>query len=393
MPRISVIVPTFNRSHLVSQAIASVLSQTFEDIQLVVVDDGSSDNTEAVLRLIADTRLHYLRQMNLGVSAARNVGIQIADGDLIAFLDSDDVCMPDRFLHEIAVLQDEPDTGLVYGWYLVDGGDENPRRLIKSRSQTVQLSDLLLGPVFHWSTTLIRRSWLEMAGGFDERLRVGGDWDLSIRLHLAGCSMMCAPKPLSIIRHQRASLTRDFASHQASKFMILDKSFRDPRMPPSLLAIKQLAKASHLIRVAGSAYLSREPDTGKAILDEAIALEPRLTDRDLGFMSTRLVDYLHGLSTVDPKETLKAVSTHLPGSKAFRRIFRWKLWGRFHLVRTFHEFELGDLDQVRSHAIRAVAYSPSCLGNPGFRSILVRSFVGDRLFHRLRRIKRALSSR
>src|SRR6266540_1479939 len=91
MPSVSVVIPTYNRASLLREAIDSVLNQTFNDLELIIVDDGSTDNTEEVVHSFTDHRLMYLKQQNEGASSARNAGIQAATGEFIAFLDSDDL--------------------------------------------------------------------------------------------------------------------------------------------------------------------------------------------------------------------------------------------------------------------------------------------------------------
>lgn len=124
MPRVSVIIPTYNRAHLVREAIENVLDQTFADLELIVVDDGSMDNTDGVARSFADPRLKYLKQSNKGAAAARNTGPDACTGELVAFLDSDDLFLPETLELQIAGVDDDAEAGLVYGRYYSAKGTE-----------------------------------------------------------------------------------------------------------------------------------------------------------------------------------------------------------------------------------------------------------------------------
>ena len=182
-PTVSVIIPTYNRAHLVGRAIRSVLNQTYQDFELIVVDDGSTDNTEEVVKGFNDDRIRYIcHDENKGGSAARNTGIKIALGEYIAFLDSDDEWLPEKLRRQIGTLQklSKEWAGVCTGFWLIDGGSvikytpPLPRNLF-----TELLSRCFL---YSGSTLLIRKVLLDEIGGFDEALPRHQDWDLLLRI-------------------------------------------------------------------------------------------------------------------------------------------------------------------------------------------------------------------
>ena len=220
---VSVVIPTHNRAGIVGRAIESALAQTYSDLQVIVADDGSSDNTRAVAEAYGP-RVTYLHQLNAGVSAARNFGMRHARGEFIAFLDSDDSWSPWKIEAQVSALMRHEEAGLVWtDMSAVDEADRlidtrhlrvmysayetvdiesrlaevdtlarlNPRVPPELSSASVREGDLsggiLLGNLIHTSTVLFRRSWCEQTGGFDESFaRAGEDYEFYIRLCSAG---------------------------------------------------------------------------------------------------------------------------------------------------------------------------------------------------------------
>jgi glycosyltransferase involved in cell wall biosynthesis len=184
-PRVSVILPTRNRATTLPQAVGSVLSQTFQDLELIVVDDASSDATESAIKAIADPRIAYVRlPEHRGAAVARNTGIRQARGELIAFQDSDDEWSPTKLEHQIDLLTREGSTlGAVGGRYAIDG-DSTMDQISAPRLETADEyeSELLEGSCLITPLWLIRRSLLIELGLFDERMPCLEDWDLMLRL-------------------------------------------------------------------------------------------------------------------------------------------------------------------------------------------------------------------
>jgi glycosyltransferase involved in cell wall biosynthesis len=222
-PLVSIIVPTFNRAVLLRAALASLLCQSWTNFEVVVVDDGSTDNTAAVLAEAAekDKRVRYFRQKNRGVSSARNTGLLKARGDLIAFLDSDDLWYAWKLEAQVAVLAALKDVGMVWTDMNAIGPDgtflqHNYLRVMYSAydrlaetklfEHTSQLGELagevvhddarvswgniysmmLFGNLVHTPTVVLRRERAEEVGPFDETLRFAGE---DYKYHLATCRL------------------------------------------------------------------------------------------------------------------------------------------------------------------------------------------------------------
>ena len=187
-PTVSVVIPTYNRAHLLGRAIQSVLDQTYQDFELIVVDDGSTDNTEGIVNGFGDHRIRYIRHKeNRGAAAARNTGIEAARGEYIAFQDSDDEWLPDKLEKQIRVFENAPqDVGVVYTdmQRINERGEvtywHSPRvtngRLINPETLDYQVMGLGI------QSTLIRKKCFDVVGLFDEKFPRFIDLDLFIRL-------------------------------------------------------------------------------------------------------------------------------------------------------------------------------------------------------------------
>ena len=200
-PRVSVVIPAYRRADVVGRAVDSVLAQTMDDLEVLVVDDGSADGTEAVVTGYDDPRVRSLaHERNRGVSAARNTGVAAARGDYVAFLDSDDEWLPRKLDRQLALL-DARGEGWVGAYCDVATADLSvlgrvgavlSERVVRSRVPREggrELADALLSmQVFlsPGSTLLVERAAVEATGGFDEGLSIYEDWDLVLRVLAAG---------------------------------------------------------------------------------------------------------------------------------------------------------------------------------------------------------------
>lgn len=207
-PRVSIIITTYNRAGLLVEAIESVLAQTYGDYELIVADDGSTDDTAQRLEAFED-RLHYLRLAHSGrPEVARNQAIARARGDFIAFLDDDDLWQEEKLARQVAAL-DASKAGFTFsdGRFLYDDGTVSSPLLLPYQKQSDAVFDnLLLGCFVHPSSVMIRRTLLNQLGLFDERFFSQGDYDLWLRAaHAAGA--VCVPEPLLLIRRYTAGLS------------------------------------------------------------------------------------------------------------------------------------------------------------------------------------------
>lgn len=201
-PRVSVIIATYNRAGTVVEAIDSVLRQSFCDLEIIVADDGSSDDTAERIAAI-EGPIRYLCLPHSGwIGRVRNHGLRHARGELIAFLDDDDCWEPEKLARQVALLDADPAVGLVYTGFSILGEDGSVHVPDLAPWQTASgplFDRLLRGCFIHPSTVLVPRALLERAGGFDERRTPCEDYDLLLRLAPLTRGA-CIPEPLAQLR-------------------------------------------------------------------------------------------------------------------------------------------------------------------------------------------------
>lgn len=232
MKEISVVIPTYNYGRFIREAIDSVLAQTYAPLEILVVDDGSTDDTEQIVRAYGD-RVRYIRQQNAGVGAARNTGIASARGEYVAFLDSDDVWLPEKLAKEIARFETDPELGLVYG---------GAERFDESGTLSVALDGIegWIAPellrlersvISSGSGTLLPKRVAEEVGGFDANLQPSEDWDFCYRVALRH-RVGFVPEVLVRYRQHGGGLHLNVARMERGMMLALEKAFasRDPRV-------------------------------------------------------------------------------------------------------------------------------------------------------------------
>lgn len=230
-PAITVLMPAYNAAAFIAEAIGSVLAQTFTDFELLVIDDGSTDDTAAVVAGIGDPRIRMHRQPNGGVAAALNRGLEVARAPLIARFDADDLCHPKRLERQYAAMQ--ADTTLVIVGSAVDYVDAEKNPLFTWQPPAYSHAQLLAGvrrhcPFIH-SSVLYRRDVVRAAGGYSEGAHTFEDHLLWTRLLLIGKGAN-TDQPLVQVRFNPASVTIDERWRPAEFRRIKDAALRTGRI-------------------------------------------------------------------------------------------------------------------------------------------------------------------
>jgi glycosyltransferase involved in cell wall biosynthesis len=186
-PEVSVVIATYNMGQHVRQAVLSVLAQSDQNLEVVVVDDGSTDNTREVLREFAeDSRVRILLQENQGQPKAKNAGWRKGRGRFIGFCDADDYWLPNKLALQLPLLRRDPKVGVVYSRAatLAADGTLLPPRKRMSHARSDVLERMFISNLVPFGTAVVRRECLEQVGGFNESIPMGIDWDLWLRIAL-----------------------------------------------------------------------------------------------------------------------------------------------------------------------------------------------------------------
>ena len=254
-PAISVIIPAYNAAPFLRQAIDSVLSQTRPGIEIIVVDDGSTDATPEILACYGNL-IQTIRQANQGLSAARNTGIAAASGAWFTFLDADDLWLP-GFARTMldAVHSHGTNIGvLACSWQYIDTASNVIGVRAVPTCEEVTLAQLLVGNRFPPMAAIVRRDWVQKVGGFDPEINGVQDWDFWLRLARAGCPIRWISDVLVSYRQVPGSMSRHVEMMRDNGFKVLDKVFESPTPPLDLVSQRELAYG--LVKVwAGANFL------------------------------------------------------------------------------------------------------------------------------------------
>jgi glycosyltransferase involved in cell wall biosynthesis len=259
VPTVSVIMPAYNQRRYVGQAIDSVLSQTFADCEIIVINDGSTDETAQVLAGYGD-RIRVVTQANSGPAAARNSGLLIAKGEMIAFLDGDDLWYPEMLASTVSHLQRNSDADLVSGaWDYIDSsgqtieGATKPSRF-QARIQADFLKEIALGNLFPVHALLVRRKCFDCCGLFDTSLEAMEDWDLWLRMAVHGHRADLIDIPVARYRRHSGCRSLEPKRSETGFHQVLAKLFSDERVATHLADLRTHAYVAEWLFLAEHCY-------------------------------------------------------------------------------------------------------------------------------------------
>ncbi len=243
MPVISVIIPVYNGEKTIRETVTSVLNQTFSDLELIIINDGSTDSTLDLVNSINDPRLKIFSYAKTNQSASRNRGISHARGEYIAFIDADDLWTPDKIEAQYQALQDNPESAVAYSW--TDCIDESSQFLRPGSHVTINGNVypylLVVNFLENGSNPLIRRQALEAVGQFDSSLLSAEDWDTWLRL-AKDYQFITVPKSQILYRQSSQSASTNVLQLEADSKKEIEQSFSQE--PDSLKPLKKRSLAN-----------------------------------------------------------------------------------------------------------------------------------------------------
>ncbi|HUC01313.1 MAG TPA: glycosyltransferase [Candidatus Paceibacterota bacterium] len=271
--KVSGIITTFNRKGFAEKALQSVLAQTYKDFELIVLDNSSTDGTEEMVKGYSDPRIVYVKHPQLGIAAARNLGVKTAKGEFVGFLDDDDEWLPKKLELQMALFErSSKDVALVYGGFnrVRDGKiyeTFTPRLRGKVFEDYFCKSDPLTGSA---SNPLIRRSAFDVSGLYDERLKTSEDWEFYLRL-ARDFEFDFVPEPILNIRSHAGPRLGDKLEEAAGVELMVCEEFKD------FLASHPVCHSYYLQKIGGKYCRVGKPDEGRKYLKEAIGVSPSNT--------------------------------------------------------------------------------------------------------------------
>lgn len=258
MPKsVSVVIPTYNYGRFIKDAISSVLDQTRSASEIVVVDDGSTDETAAVVAAFGKA-VRYIRQDNAGVCAARNRGVSESTGELIAFLDADDTIEPSNLEKQVARFESDDEIGLVH-CAMREFADETGETIrVHMKGGEAHVADNLLlwdGPlIVAPGAVIVSRKAFDRVGGFDTRMKVSEDWDFCYRVARL-FKVGFVAEPLLNYRSHNASAHHNLENMERGMLMFYEKAFATD--DPEILKLRRRAYGNYHRIMAGSYLHSR----------------------------------------------------------------------------------------------------------------------------------------
>jgi len=254
---VSVVIPSYNSMSFLPETLNSVLNQTFTDFEVLIINDGSTDNIVDWVAEIKDPRVRLISQANQGLSQARNAGILNSRGLYIAFLDADDLWEPTKLEKQVAAFKDNPYLGLVHTYVSMVDANNNYLYIIGSRHEKGNILRRVIeqNPVISGSSSMVHRDCFEKVGLFDKDLKSAEDWHMWSRIAVS-YPMMVIEEPLVRYRQHPTSMSKDWQRMSRELNSAIEKIFE--YVPGDLVWIKSqtLARAhlqlAQISRTAGN---------------------------------------------------------------------------------------------------------------------------------------------
>jgi GT2 family glycosyltransferase len=393
-PQVSVIVPVFNGSRFILNLIDTVRAQTLTDWELIIVDDGSTDDLNAQLaQAPLDARRHLVRQSNFGLSRARNRGLAQAQSDLVAFLDVDDAWQPTYLATLCAALNQAPRAVAAFcGWQYMDAaGQPMPQTVLLSELEAGRLPDDLA-----WRNSLVpsglvaRRQAVLQTGGFDESMHNLGDWDLWLRL-IVGGPFVAVPQALTWYRAHPHSMTENVLDMERGRLKLHAKHLGALDEPVAQWpADRRRAVGFTYFTSALGFFWQNEMASGRERIGRALDCWPGLLDLDEFYYELGCASQPRGLRGASQGLNLKEGEALIRGllfdpAASVTHPAASTHWGQACLVLARLARDIRQWPACRQYALRAMVQAPVGRDRLEAARLLARSLAPAALLAGLRR--------
>jgi hypothetical protein len=342
-PLVSVVIPAYNQWEFLADAIDSVLRQTYQNFEIMVVNDASTDDTDEVIKHFIDPRITYIvHEKNLRLPETRNTGMCASQGEIIALLDADDLFHPEKLQTHVDFLNEHPDVGVTYNSRFELNHSSNTIRELWRPPMSVGLMELMLGFPFSPSDMVVRREWAFQVGLFNPEMGTAEDTDFPCRLALAGCKFAGIDRALNYRRYHSGKARKNLPGRIYDVAQAQEAIFTDPRCTVEVKTMGRKALKHHLMVIVSLALIQEETQLAQEYSRELVQLDPSVLEGT----PCELVDFLLSESiadeSVDHVVLLKKIFSQLPQELtwlasqydwAVVRGFLWKgiravIWGR-----------------------------------------------------------------
>jgi len=308
-PTVSVIIPTYKGADVITDAVQSILDQTYPHFEIIIVDDASPDHTADVVKKIRDPRIKYLiQEKNQGPRFARKAGIHASSGEIIAFLDQDDLYHPEKLQTHVDFLKKHPDVGMSYNarFSIIDSLETI--RDIWHPPQQLGFSDAVLGFPLAPSDLVFRREWgirtEYMEGGWGNS---GGEIVLLGRLIFDGCKTGYVDRALNYRRFQSGRIFGNISGNCQSELKCLEIIFSDPRCPGEAINLRTIASIQIYIYWGSRAFIQGQTELGREYYLKAFQLNPAIMQGDPSPLINYLLDFVIEDEGQDHVDLLKRI--------------------------------------------------------------------------------------
>jgi hypothetical protein len=401
-PAVSIIIPAYNQAQYLGQALRSVLAQTWIDWEAIVVDDGSTDNTRDIAANASDSRICYIYQANQGLAGARNTGVRAAQGEYLAFLDSDDEFEPEFLQVCVEALQADRALAAVYtATHFIDqSGQVLPHADTHALSGAAFQQQLRRGGFFSTGAVVARAGCVREAGLFDTGLQGQGteDWDLWLRI-VRRHPMRGLPQPLGRYRIYPGSMSTNAPRMLANRLAVIAKHVGEPHGDPAAWPLDKREMVGYTYRASAFEHLQQhQTEAGWSLLNQAMTVWPPLLEELDTFYELACGDQIKGLrgnaALLDIEgngRTLLAWLDNLFSHTPVLHPQRRTAYGNAYVALAMLSDQAGRWGLARQYLWRALRSNPRLIGSRSFVRRLFKLLAGQRVLRLMRSRTRGIN--
>jgi len=313
-PLVSVIIPTYGGASFLGEAIRSVLDQTYSNLELIIVDDKSPDNTEEVVKQFNDPRIKYIRhEINQGAATARGTGRRASSGEIIAFLDQDDFFHPEKLEVHVEFMEKHLDIGFTYNPYFELIHSSKAIRTVSMPPKNMGLAELTLAFYLPPSSWVVRREWAFQPEIWDSNASLRGrEIVVCGRLFMSGCKFARVDRVLHYRGYHSRRKVNELEKNCEDELACQEIIFSDPRCPISVSDLRPIAKTIISVMWADVAFTQSETELGRKFLRESAQVNPSFFWGEPSLFISFLMGYCIDDESYDYESMLDLLFSQLP---------------------------------------------------------------------------------